>query len=743
MKAGVITFHSAHNFGASLQTWALQQALLGLGVEPCVINYHTPVIDELYDPVKESDPRKRRKKIKQLEKKNPKSLLRFERYNQFIKDNFTLFGNYTCYEDLLKETKHLDAYITGSDQVWNSQHIGGYDPAYFLEFVPEEALKISYAASTGRSYILPIYHDKVSHALESFTSIAVREASSAPAVQALTKHQVNVVADPTFLLPKEKYDAMKKKPELGEKYIFVYMMENNPEVVKFANSISRTLGLPIVQRRQKKFFINEIDNTYTSTPDEWLGFIDNAELVITNSFHGTVFSAIFEKPFISMLHSDTGSRTVDLLKALELEDHIIYDPSTFDNFDQFEIKDKELLRKRIETLRNHGLSYLRTALKLDVTDDSSVNCPTCIKIKECYGCRACEAVCPTNAITMMGDREGFLYPNVDPTTCIMCGACSKACIRKHNQLKSPEPDYPKVMAAYHKDENIRMNSSSGAIFPELARIAIEEKQGCVVGVKFDENMNPISSIASTMEEVKAFYGSKYVKSDFKGIFQKVKEKLRQGTFVLYTGLPCECAGLRAYLRKTYDNLIICEILCHASPSPKVFRSYLDYLEGKFQSKIIDAKFRDKRKGWLGHENTLVFQFANGKELAVNARKNNYFRAFQKDLICRPSCSHCEYTYENRIGDITLGDFWGVRIAEPELFDDKGISFIMLNNEKAFSYFELGKERLFTKDITTYTAFIKNHKKPNPEKPERKEVFSALDKTPINELLENYNDLKKK
>lgn len=744
MKAGVITFHSAHNFGASLQTWALQQALLDLGVEPCVINYHTPVIDDLYDPIKETDPKKRTKKIKQLEKKNPKSLLRYERYSQFIKDNFTMFGNYTCYEELEKETEKLDAYITGSDQVWNSQHIGGYDPAYFLEFAPKDALKISYAASTGRSYILPIYHDKVRHALESFTSIAVREASSAPAVQALTSHKVNVVADPTFLIPGEKYNAIKKAPDIKEKYIFVYMMENNPQVVAFANSISRALGLPIVQRRQKKFFINEIDNTYTSTPGEWLGFIENAELVITNSFHGTVFSAIFEKPFVSMLHSDTGSRTIDLLKALDLEDHMILDPTEFDDFDQFQIKDKEMLRKRIDALRKDGLTYLRQALRLEMTGDEPVNCPTCITRKECYGCRVCEEVCPTKAITMEEDQEGFLYPDVDPATCIMCGACTRACIRNNNQLKEKKEDsYPKVFSAYHKEESVRLNSSSGGVFPELARIAIEEKKGCVVGVKFDETMKAVSSIATTMEEVKAFYGSKYVKSDFAGIHKQVKELLQKGTFVLYTGLPCECAGLRSYLRKEYDNLLICEILCHASPSPKVFRSYLDYLEQKFHTKVVNVLFREKSKGWLGHENTLVFQFENGKELKVNARRNNYFRAFQNDFICRPSCSHCEYTYENRPGDLTMGDFWGVKEVYPDLFDDKGISFVMLHNEKAQNYFELVKEHYMTKELSVQEAFIKNHKKPTKQKPERKEVFDKFGTMPIDELLEQYNDLKQK
>ena len=365
MKAGVITFHSAHNFGASLQTWALQQALADLGVEPCVINYHTPVIDNLYDPIKETNPKLRAKKIKQLQKKNPASLLRYERYSKFIEDNFNMFGNYTCYEDLINETRELDAYITGSDQVWNSQHIGGYDPAYFLEFAPKQALKISYAASTGRNYVLPIYHERIRHALKSFTSISIRESSALPAIQNLTSHKVNVVADPTFLIPGHKYDAIKKAPDINEKYIFVYMMENNPQVVKFANSISRALGLPIVQRRQKKFFINEVDNTYTSTPGEWLGWIENAEMVITNSFHGTVFSAIFEKPFVSMLHSDTGSRTIDLLKSLDLEDHMITDPTTFEDFDQFIIKDPVALSKNIETVRENGLNFLREALQLN------------------------------------------------------------------------------------------------------------------------------------------------------------------------------------------------------------------------------------------------------------------------------------------------------------------------------------------------------------------------------------------
>lgn len=741
MKAGVITFHSAHNFGASLQAWALQKALENYKIEASVINYHPSIIDDLYNPLKGKYGLERRVAQYKLRRQNPKSLERYKNYTSFIKKNFNLLGDFSTYEELKAANLNLDAYIVGSDQVWNSEHIGGFDPAYFLDFVEPGPLKISYAASIGRDYLLPIYHEPIKNSLNSFTAISVREKSAKKPVKALTKKEVDVVMDPTLLLAREEYNEIKTIPNIKDKYIFVYMMEHNPEVVAFANKVSTATGLPIVQRRPNKIFKNEIASCYTSDPGDFLGLIENAEYVITNSFHGTVFSIIYETPFVSMLHSNTGSRTVDLLKSLNLESHLLYKPGDFDDFSKFEITQPEKLRKRILELRQTSLLFLLDALRNN-DRQKIVACPTQIKKHECYGCYACKEICPTNAIIMEEDSEGFRYPVVDEEKCIDCGACSKACIRKSSHKIEYTEQYPKVYSVMNKQEEVRMKSSSGAIFPELARYVILEKKGYVVGVKYDKDMKVVSSIADNMEDVKAFYGSKYVKSDFDGIFPQIRELLKDNKTVLYSGLPCECAALRSYLKKDYENLYISEILCHAAPSPKIFEQYLDYLRKKYKSRVVNLTFRNKNTGWLIHKCSMVIEFENGKNLSVNSRKNNYFRAFLNDYISRPSCSSCEFTYKNRVGDLTLGDFWGIKDIDPSMFDDKGVSLITINDDKGSKIWDNIKENFIYKESDMTTAFKKNHNKPSTFKLERMDVFDRLDKESIDDLLQEYNDLKK-
>lgn len=364
MKAGVITFHSAHNYGASLQTWALQKALKKIDVEPCVIHYHPEIIDRLYRAPKQNTFAKKRRYL--LKKKYratvQKQWEKYEKYQAFLKEQFNLLGDFTDYEQLSRANLGLDAYITGSDQVWNSDHIGGFDPAYFLNFAEPGKKKISYAASVGRDYIYAQYRKNFEESLKDFTAISVREESAKPAIEELANRPVSVVVDPTLLLKKEDYEQLRKPVERRGKYILVYMMEKNNALISFANRVSITLGIPVIQRRRQKIFKNELYNFASDTPDEFLSEVEGAEFVLTNSFHGTVFSVIYEKPFVSMLHTSTGSRTSDLLKTLGLEDHILYQTSQFQEFSQLLIKDKEALRKRIAELQQESYQFLREAL---------------------------------------------------------------------------------------------------------------------------------------------------------------------------------------------------------------------------------------------------------------------------------------------------------------------------------------------------------------------------------------------
>ncbi len=360
MKTGIVTFHSAYNFGASLQTWALQTVLERLGVQPFIVNYRPAVIDNLYNPLVGETGLRKYAAYRKLSE--PRIILRHKRYEAFMKSKYRLLGEYHTYEELQTANINLDACISGSDQVWNVQHTGGYDPAYFLQFLRDGVKKISYAASIGTDYILPVYHEQFRGGLEQFDCISVREVSAVPVLSHLTDKEIDVVLDPTLLLDREDYEPLKVPVKRNEKYILVYMMEYNVEIVRYANYISRLLGIPIIQRRDQNYFTNELESMYTATPGEFLDYMEHAELVITNSFHGTVFSIIYEKPFVSMLHSDTGSRTADLLRILNLTGHLLDGNQERPGLECFAFENKEETRKMIHKLREHSMTFLRESL---------------------------------------------------------------------------------------------------------------------------------------------------------------------------------------------------------------------------------------------------------------------------------------------------------------------------------------------------------------------------------------------
>ena len=294
MKTGVITFHSAHNYGATLQAWALQKALQKLGTQPCIVNYHPQVIDRLYTvpPLDTAGKCLQYLRKRQVRQRRKKLKIKYEKYSEFLRGHFEFVGDYTTYDELEKNPPGLDCYIAGSDQVWNPDHTGGYDPAYLLEFAEKGSKRISYAASIGRERFPAQYRSSFAGALEKFDAISVREFSSSGAVAEVTGKMPAVGIDPTLLLSKEEYDEIKVPSKRTERYILVYMMETNRKLIQLADSISLATGLPVIQRKPGKIFKNELDSFYTHTPGEFLGEMEKAEYVITNSFHGTVFSEI-------------------------------------------------------------------------------------------------------------------------------------------------------------------------------------------------------------------------------------------------------------------------------------------------------------------------------------------------------------------------------------------------------------------------------------------------------------------
>lgn len=545
------------------------------------------------------------------------------------------------------------------------------------------------------------------------------------------------VTEALFLSSLQDYEKVMKTPTITNDYILVDCYSHKSALLSIAKKVGKEQKLPVViflkENKKGKVYTN---NTYD--PGEYLTLVRGAKFILTDTFMTIWFALLNRIPFVAHDNPALHGKNKNFLKRIELSEH--YGVKDISDMSEYSFKNKNQIEKTIVDLKKTATEYLISTLP-PMYKDSIVNAPPQIRKSECCGCYACKEVCPVNAITMIQDEEGFYYPHVDDK-CIDCGLCAKRCVKRDNQqLVKMEDKYPKVICALNEDDSVRKKSTSGGIFPALSKYIIEDQKGVVFGVKFNENMDAVSSMASTMEEVEKFYGSKYVKSEIDGIYKQVKEQLVAGTKVLYSGLPCECAALRAFLNKEYDNLFICEIMCHAVPSPKVFKAYINYVNKKFKATVNNVRFRDKSKGWLSYQNSMVFEFKDRDPLIVNTKNNNYYRNFAMDHISRMSCTKCSFTKLNRVGDITIGDFWGINKLDEEMFDNKGTSGIFLNNIKGVALWQKVRDQFKFKEMTVEEFFKNNHSKPIPFKGERVLLFNKLDKQPINRLLAEFNDLK--
>ena len=322
----------------------------------------------------------------------------------------------------------------------------------------------------------------------------------------------------------------------------------------------------------------------------------------------------------------------------------------------------------------------------------------------CSGCTACANSCPHQAIRMQPDRLGFCYPVVDEAVCTDCGICEAVC---PFHPSAEDIDLPLPYAVRHRDMQQVAVSQSGAAFIALSDWVLEQG-GIVYGVGYAEGFRVVHKRAVTSEERDEFRGSKYVQSDLNNVFKQVKQDLKAGKAVLFSGTPCQTAGLNAYIGKQLrSNLYLVDIVCHGVPAPYIWRDYLVYLERKYKNKIVKVDFRNKQLfGWHDHRETFVF--SDGKMKC----EKSFTYLFYKHIIFRKSCSNCPFTNFNRPSDITIADFWGWDKVDFKLnSDDKGISLILINTNKGKHTFEKIQNNINFVEID-----LKNCSQPNLEHP---------------------------
>ncbi len=745
MKIGIISVNNAHNFGTVMQALGLKSYLETLGHTVKIINYRNPNIEKSYRPGRilpgNTSKSKRKYFIKWLNEftKKPYMPLRRKRFEDFFSEYFNLTDEYSSVKQLRNAKLPFDVIFVGSDQIWNSTITKGLDPAFFGDFAPKNTIIASYGASIGNSTVpereIPVF----SEFFKKMDYISVREENAKTVFGPLTDKPISVVCDPTFLPDREYFKSFmnKKSPYGNKKYIYVHVHHYSSkavELVEAAKKLSEKTGLPVVHNIQTAKFKNELGNTKGAGPIETLNAIAHSEYVVTQSFHLSVFSLLFEKNFITLKRDRNNDRLENLFQKLDITEHFVSPDEPLPDFKDIPINFKDV-HKKMEAMRPDSEAFIDSVLKGKKCERIADYFTSSDKFT-CYGCCACKDACPTGAITMVRDQEGFYQPEINKDLCISCGKCNRVC--PYNTKAKTEGFESKGFMAHAKDTFDSENSASGGMFPIFAKNIIS-KGGYVVGVKYDDNLTAVYDIVRSWQEAKAFCGSKYVEAKHNNIYNKTKKALETGKPVLFTGAPCKVAGLKNFLGKEYDNLITAEIICACSSSPRILKRYINGKEAQMKSPVTFLAFRDKSKGWSKVATTLKFE--NGKEESTSRRWNTYYHCFVSAYLAKRSCFRCEFVGDNKIADITMGDFWGYDKINKKLKADKiGVSALKIATEKGMNFLEEVKDNISLYEVPVKAIYDNNHSWPIKYTPEREEIFAdfAAKQSGTLNILKKYN-----
>ncbi len=346
------------------------------------------------------------------------------------------------------------------------------------------------------------------------------------------------------------------------------------------------------------------------------------------------------------------------------------------------------------------------------------------KKNNCYGCGSCVQVCPTNAIDLKVDKEGFWYPEINQDKCTDCGLCRKAC-PIFRSVEAPSEPYPQVYAIWNKNEDIRKSSTSGGVFSALSG-EILSQGGVVFGVAFNDKIEAVHRGVESMDQLRRLQGSKYTQSSIGNTYKEIRTLLKEGRKVLFSGTPCQVSGLYSFLGRDNDNLYTCDCVCHGVPSPGVFELYKTHLEKVNNSEIQRFQFRNKSTGWKNYNVTVGYK--NGQQVSTNFVEDPFMRGFISNMYLRPSCHSCKYASVQRQSDITLADFWGVDKFNPQLDDDKGTSLILSNSQRGEELLKACRDKLVIHQADLPAAIRENPSLIGPSSPNkrRSEFFSEME-----------------
>lgn len=347
-----------------------------------------------------------------------------------------------------------------------------------------------------------------------------------------------------------------------------------------------------------------------------------------------------------------------------------------------------------------------------------MNLPNLASNHLCTGCTACASVCPKACIVMSADDDGFRYPMIDESACVGCGLCEKVC----PVLGDSRPDHkPTAWAAMSRDTGIRLESSSGGIFTELARHILAQG-GAVFGAVYGEDFRVEHHCAETEADLSPMRGAKYAQSDLDGIFSNIKHRLDQGQRVLFSGTPCQVEGLLSFLRKPCENLVTLDFVCHSVPSPLAWQEYIHSL-GDVQT----INLRAKDTGWSRYGYCHRIGNSRGEIRLIPNSDSLYMKLFVGNYITRHSCAHCRFKGYARRSDLTIGDFWGVWDSHPDMDDDRGTSVVLVQSEQGKVLWDAVRPGMIVRQVSLQDAAAQNPAmlESSPEAQDRDTVMTRI------------------
>ncbi len=748
-KVGIVSCYFQKNYGSMLQAYALQEFLDINGIPN-----ETVSIDDNRD-FKNG---KKKYYIKQFLKFNYKFIFakfgmiklkilaklnkklkrnineRNKKYNEF-KRMFNLSRSSNDYKDLTRlATENYSNVIVGSDQLWLPVNV--YADYYTLNWVPDSINKISYSTSFGFSVIDKKYNDLYKIFLKRINHLSVREQSGKEICNKLNVTST-IVADPTLLLSKNEWDNLCTPAKIIDgKYIVCYFLGTNIEHRKFAERLKEKTGFKIISLNHADEYVKYSDiyadeTPYNIGPKEFLNLIKNAEYVLTDSFHCSVFSILYHKDFFCFRRYknnsviSTNSRIDSLLNILGVPNNRIL--TGLENVEDVICNpiDFEKVEINLEKFRTFSRKWLLDSIEMRPIS----KCVSIDSKDECTGCTACANICPKKAISMERDKEGFLYPVINKEKCVECGLCKKVCPILNRRSKEFKQ---KGFIFQYNNDKIRLESTSGGFFTAISEEVINAS-GTVYGVAFDENFNVKHMRVTALEDLYKFRNSKYVQSDPNTTYSQVLKDLKDGLLVCYSGTACQIEGLKNYLQKDYDNLITVDVICRSVPSPLLWKKYYEMRNSDTKT----VKFRDKIYGYkysnLTFRNSKKITYKNGIDT------DQYLRAFFSNISSRPSCYNCKFKTQIHAADFTIWDCFEVDKYSKDFDDDKGTTRILLNSNKAIALFDKIKDKHKTKEVDVNNLISNFHQMFNPIKynSKRTDFFKDLNNDQTNKVLNKY------